>query len=580
MPIPAIASVAARGFTSVVGRTAAQGGGTAARATVGGAASKGTGVTTGTVAGYMLGGGSGGSGGSGGTGSQVKQSTILDAKGKPIVSSARGGGGSSIEQMREQDATQNRMLQLLETIAENTGGKATGVAKDKPQQTMFESLGASLGSFSGSLMAIVGGLGIFQGFKDAKAAYDNGESMFTVFAEGIKGTTKTLLNIPFNIVDNILNTFTDFDIPDNMGTLIVDGFVKVVNDFVDYVKNLPDRIMKAITGMIENIGIPEIKILGKSFGPYYPFRGSGEVKQENTQGAESGAAFASASPTENNNKKFTMPQPSNKEGITNDLNQTAPVGDVTSSNALGIKGLPSVSSITRGTTSYIKDPVTGEGMTIKKSATSLTEKQAMDILTNKKFAARISQINLEIKGAFENGSPPPKIEDLPFMDQKDLYGDGSEEYFRKAMYTVYPKLIADLYASETKDGENASSLFKELSNPLSERSIKDGKSIDTRALQKELSAPIFSEIEAKARNTMRPNGRPSKLAPPSSGDAIMSGSAAVEDAKSKESGNVVISAPSSTVNAPKSSNMVMPDNIRNNEPSMSRYVDGLYGTNI
>lgn len=564
MPIPIVASVGARGFTSVVGRTAAQSGTTAVAA--GGAASKGTGITAGTVAGYMLGGG-----GSGGAGSQVKQSAILDSKGKPIVSAAaKGSGGGSIEQMREQDATQNRILQLLETIAENTGGKGAGATKDKPQQTMLESLGATIGGFVGSLKMIVGGLGLFRGFKDAKAAYDSGESMFTVFAEGIKGTVKGILNIPFNVLDNILNVF-DIDIPDNMGDLIVDGFVDIVKEFVDYIKNLPNRIMTAITGMVENIGIPEIKILGKSFGPYYPFRGSGEVKQENTQGAESGAAFASASPKENNNKKFTMPQSSNKEGITNDLNEIAPVGDVSSS----IKGLPPASELTRGTTSYIKDPVTGEGVTIKKAAKQLTEKQAMDILTGNKFKNRISTINAHIKFAFQDGKEPPSIDSLPFMQQQGLNPKDKEdeEYFRKAMYTVYPKLIADLYASETESGESAYALFSDLKDPTSNRSAKDGGKTDTSALANKLAAPVFSDIEAKS------SSRPTRLAP-SSGDAVMNSSAAAEAAKSTDSSNVVISAPSSTVNAPKSSNMVMPDNIRNNEPSMSRYIDGLYGANI
>ena len=93
-------------------------------------------------------------------------------------------------------------------------------------------------------------------------------------------------------------------------------------------------------------------------------------------------------------------------------------------------------------------------------------------------------------------------------------------------------------------------------------------------MDKGLNARIQKRNLEKANSSLTP------AASPDSGNAVMDGSAAAEAAKSKESSNVVINAPSSTINAPKSSNMVMPENIRNSEPSMSRYVDGLSGVNI
>ena len=561
-------------FGGVVARTAAQGG--VARAT----ASTTSAARSANIASSV-------SGAVGNTVSQARsgKSAILDSRGNPIITPAKSGvtpvsGGASLEQSREKDALQERMINLLTAIEANTSGKNID-AKAKPQQTLAESVMATLGSMAGGVSAMLAGFGLFRGFKDAAAAKEKGESDFGIFAEFVKGTIKGLLNIPFNILDNILNVF-DIDIPDNMGDLIVEGAISMVKDLANYIKNLPDRIMKAITGMIENIGIPEFKILGKSFGPYYPFRGNGEVPQEDTQG----------SPEQSKPSTFTMPEPKNKEGISDDLNikefsPTAPV--TTSSNKATKKPFDAAEyKKLEGTTSFVKDPVTGEGMTVKKTSQEMTKEQAMEVLGDKKFGSMVDQINQYIKFAFMDGKPMPNISDLPFMDtsgNNPFNNTPERKMFIDAVHKIYPELINKLYQSKTKDGRNASDLLKELNDPLSANAAHEG--LDVATITTEAYKPIFQPVMDKGlnariqkRNLEKANSSLTPAASPDSGNAVMDGSAAAEAAKSKESSNVVINAPSSTINAPKSSNMVMPENIRNSEPSMSRYVDGLSGVNI
>lgn len=566
-----IAAVGA--FGGVVARTAAQGG------VAKGVAKAATGATIASSV----------SGAVGNTVSQARsgKSSILDSRGNPIITPAKSGvtptsGAAALEQSREKDALQERMIELLQSISDNTSGKNAD-AKAKPQQTLAESVMATLGSMAGGLGAMAAGFGLFKGFKDAAAAREAGESDFGIFAEFVKGTIKGLLNIPFNILDNILNVF-DIDIPDNMGDLIVEGAIKMVKDLADYIKNLPDRIMKAITGMIENIGIPEFKILGKSFGPYYPFRGDGAVQQEDTQG----------SPT---TSKTIMPEPKNKEGISDDLNlkEFSPTTPVTTSNNKATKKPFDAAEYKKleGTTSFIKDPVTGDSMTIKKTSQSMTKEQAMEVLGNQKFGSMIDQINLQIKYAFMDGKPMPQISDLPFMGEGDASGINNtpeRRMFTDAVYKIYPELIDKLYQSKTKDGKSTADLLKDLNDPTSDNNSRTDAAYseaDLSSVATEAFNPLFQPVmdkglnaRIKKRNLEKANSSLIPAASPDSGNAVMDGSAAADAAKSKESSNVVINAPSSTVNAPKSSNMVMPENIRNNEPSMSRYVDGLSGVNI
>ena len=565
----------AAAFGGVVARTAAQGAGASVRSVSASSA-----VRTANIASTV-------SGAAGSTVNQARsgKSSILDSRGNPIITPAKSGvtpvsGGASLEQSREKDALQERMINLLTAIEANTSGKNID-AKAKPQQTLAESVMATLGSMAGGVSAMLAGFGLFRGFKDAAAAKEKGESDFGIFAEFVKGTIKGLLNIPFNILDNILNVF-DIDIPDNMGDLIVEGAISMVKDLANYIKNLPDRIMKAITGMIENIGIPEFKILGKSFGPYYPFRGNGEVSQEDTQG----------SPEQSKPSTFTMPEPKNKEGISDDLNikefsPTAPV--TTSSNKATKKPFDAAEyKKLEGTTSFVKDPVTGEGMTVKKTSGEMTKEQAMEVLGGKKFGSMVDQINQYIKFAFMDGKPMPNISDLPFMDtsgNNPFNNTPERKMFIDAVHKIYPELINKLYQSKTKDGRNASDLLKELNDPLSANAAHEG--LDVATITTEAYKPIFQPVMDKGlnariqkRNLEKANSSLTPAASPDSGNAVMDGSAAAEAAKSKESSNVVINAPSSTINAPKSSNMVMPENIRNSEPSMSRYVDGLSGVNI
>jgi hypothetical protein len=61
----------------------------------------------------------------------------------------------------------------------------------------------------------------------------------------------------------------------------------------------------------------------------------------------------------------------------------------------------------------------------------------------------------------------------------------------------------------------------------------------------------------------------------------MTSSAEAESAKSaSSSSNIIVNAPSSTVNSPKESNLISSRNVRNDENTLSKYVGTLYGANI
>jgi hypothetical protein len=83
-----------------------------------------------------------------------------------------------------------------------------------------------------------------------------------------------------------------------------------------------------------------------------------------------------------------------------------------------------------------------------------------------------------------------------------------------------------------------------------------------------------------------PNVKPSGSfitpgAPSDTGNQVMTSSAEAESAKSaSSSSNIIVNAPSSTVNSPKESNLISSRNVRNDENTLSKYVGTLYGANI
>ena len=96
-----------------------------------------------------------------------------------------------------------------------------------------------------------------------------------------------------------------------------------------------------------------------------------------------------------------------------------------------------------------------------------------------------------------------------------------------------------------------------------------------QALSTTISSPSANDPGSLTSNLITP-GTPSDV-----GNQIMSSSSAIEDSKmTSTSSPIIVSAPSSTVNAPKESNLMTSRNVRNDENTLSKYVGSLYGSNV
>lgn len=202
----------------------------------------------------------------------------------------------------ESDKKADESLELLKTIAENTGGKDKKAEKVKPDEgkgglldTIMGFLGDGFLSAFKTLfspMNILKGLGkvfaigmiigaLFEGITDAFDAYMETGSISEAIVAGLAG-----------IVDFL--TFGLFDkeaIKETIGN--IGGWINdhLIQPYINMWKWVGDSLMS----LLESIGIPEMKftipVINKdvSVGPFYPF------KQDGTSGSKSPEAPAPTS---------------------------------------------------------------------------------------------------------------------------------------------------------------------------------------------------------------------------------------------------------------------------------------------
>jgi len=499
---------------------------------------------------------------------------LVDAKGQPLVSNVENNSNkpANEEAARETQLNIQKMVDLLEVIAKGmTNNSGQKLEENKPDST---SLGTMLGFYGAMLIsklfgalftgiaaasrfifkgvlpflgkgflriimgffgflagipgglaaAIIGGItvaiaGFVRGIKDAFAMFKSGGGFFDIVGAFVEGFYKGALNFVFGVVDWVANLF-GLDLPDNLGDIIVNGIKSFFSKIADYISELPSRLGTMLSGFLNNIGIPEFEVMGVAIGPFYPFRKSNvSTPIENTVG-----------PEKSNN--VISPAPKNVPGLNSD-------------RTLGSDGTPSKVPVIP-ISPVINKSVTGESVSLPKQ--KMTEDEAKRILTpdvSDKFTSRMADLAME-----------------PRTTGKEL----SDSDIDAALSQVGSKEQVQAFKTLESGQEGAIAYAKRFNTNLN---VRRGNMVRPQALSTTANDP-----GSLTSNLITP-GSPSDV-----GNQIMASSADTENAKSVASSNVIINAPSSTVNAPKESNLMTSRNVRNDENTLSKYVGSLYGSNV
>jgi hypothetical protein len=498
---------------------------------------------------------------------------LVDARGQPLITDSSKDVSKPIDEETARETAVNiqKMVDLLEVIAKGISGRSSEDLQEAPASKMnfgnmlgfygsmlfvklFDSIFSGIASagrfifarvlpflakgfikiiigFFGFLAGVPGGVaaaivgaitvaiaGFVRAFKDAFAVYKSGGTFFDIVGTFVEGFYKGALNFVFGVVDWILNLF-GLDLPDNLGDIIVDGIKDLFKNIVNYISDLPKRIGGMISGFLNNIGIPEFSIFGYKIGPFYPFR-KGEIStpEKDTVGAEN------KTPVKINQANTTVMSEGKKAGILSDLSgATAPVPkvEVTPINSVIPKPIGNAPA-----------PSLNKKMTPEEAKKIVTE----DV--GAKFVDRLSTLSME-----------------PRTTGKEI----TDSDIDKALLEVGTKEQVQAFKTLESGEEGAYGYVKRFNtnyNTLSGNMVKS------------------------------PNVKPSGSfitpgAPSDTGNQVMTSSAEAESAKSaSSSSNIIVNAPSSTVNSPKESNLISSRNVRNDENTLSKYVGTLYGANI
>lgn len=504
---------------------------------------------------------------------------LVDARGQPLITDSKDISNKPVaneESARETSLNIQKMVDLLEVIAKGVSGKDSNALEENTDSKkmnfgnmlgyygsmvffkLFDALFAGIASAArfifarvlpflakgfikiivgffgflaglpgGLAAAIVGGIlvgiaGLVRGIKDAFAMYKAGGSFFDIVGAFVEGFFKGALNFVFGIVDWVANLF-GLDLPDNLGDIIVDGIKNFFKSIGDYIMELPERLGKMLSGFLNNLGIPEFKVFGVSIGPFYPFRKTETpTPQENTVGPEKPIP-----------SKTIMPKANNVEGLNSD-------------RTLDSEGMPSKVPVIP-ISPVINKSVTGESVSLPKQ--KMTKEEAKAVVEGH---PKLKQIQAVFDEAQINGLTVNR------KQVENIIGNDDPK-FRQAFDVLYKNDLEKMYAAN----ESVASAAEE-------------RGVSPEQLRKMRQQQTINDIEVSTKfsGSLTP-GTPSDV-----GNQLMASSAEAENAKSAASSNVIINAPSSTVNAPKESNLMTSKNVRNDENTLSKYVGSLYGSNI
>lgn len=504
---------------------------------------------------------------------------LVDARGQPLITDSKDISNKPVaneESARETSLNIQKMVDLLEVIAKGVSGKDSNALEENTDSKMnfgnmlgfygsmvffklFDALFAGIASaarfifarvlpflakgfikiiagFFGFLAGLPAGIaaaligaitvsiaGLVRAFKDAFAMYKAGGSFFEIVGAFVEGFFKGALNFVFGIVDWVANLF-GLDLPDNLGDIIVNSIKKFFTSIADYISELPRRLGQMLSGFLNNLGIPEFKVFGVSIGPFYPFRKSEtQAPQENTVGPEKPIP-----------SKTIMPKANNVEGLNSD-------------RTLDSEGMPSKVPVTP-VSPLINKTVTGESVSLPK--TPMTKESAKSILD--KNEGLQDAMNIRMNSLMMSAS----------TSGKEL----TDSNINTALSEIGTKQEVQAYRKLNENVINSNLKF------INKKAVSGNDLAKSNVAN---SGNAISGVSPTESNNLISPGTPSDI-----GSQIMASSAEAENAKSAASSNVIINAPSSTVNAPKESNLMTSKNVRNDENTLSKYVGSLYGSNI
>lgn len=249
----------------------------------------------------------------------------------PTATAAEATQGA--EEAEEGKRMTQEELDLLQTIADNTGGANKKGSDKKPEETK-----ASGGGLMDTIMSFLGDA-LIQGFKRLFNPMNILKALGKVFAIGM---------IIGALFEGVMDGFDEYMKTGDIGAALIAGLAGII-DFLtfglfdkekikevigDFSKFLYDHVIKpyvdfityikdAFMSMIENIGIPEIKfkipVINKEvgIGPFYPFKKDAQPQAAAPSAAPPTTANqVEAKSAENAGAKET-PAPSNKTNVVN-----------------------------------------------------------------------------------------------------------------------------------------------------------------------------------------------------------------------------------------------------------------------
>ena len=248
----------------------------------------------------------------------------------PTATAAEAAQGQEVAE--EGKKMTEEELKLLKTIAENTGGAHKNAGDKKPEPAKAEG-----GGFLDTIMSFLG-TGLMTAFKAMFNPMNILKALGKVFAIGM---------IIGALFEGVMDGFDEFMKTGDIGKALIAGLAGII-DFLtfglfdkdaikavlgDMSKWMYDHVIKpyidmwvsikdAIVGVIENIGIPEIKfkipVIGKevSIGPFYPFK-SDAKKPAAPQAAPPQAAEQVGNQSAENADAKSKPAPSNSTNVVN-----------------------------------------------------------------------------------------------------------------------------------------------------------------------------------------------------------------------------------------------------------------------
>ena len=248
----------------------------------------------------------------------------------PTATAAEAAQGQEVAE--EGKKMTEEELKLLKTIAENTGGAHKNAGDKKPEPAKAEG-----GGFLDTIMSFLG-TGLMTAFKAMFNPMNILKALGKVFAIGM---------IIGALFEGVMDGFDEFMKTGDIGKALIAGLAGII-DFLtfglfdkdaikavlgDMSKWMYDHVIKpyidmwvsikdAIVGVIENIGIPEIKfkipVIGKevSIGPFYPFKSDAKKPAAPTAAPPQAAEQVGNQSAENADAK-EKPAPSNSTNVVN-----------------------------------------------------------------------------------------------------------------------------------------------------------------------------------------------------------------------------------------------------------------------